>query len=122
MIDQNSHELRAWQATIHEATRDAMAAVGWITLDCPVTVTMDFTLPAPKPIQRLITQDPTQPRPQAKWPDVDKLIRAVADALSGRAYLDDKLISRVTASKRYPGSAGALDRPGVLIQVREWKP
>lgn len=36
-----------------------------------------------------------------KKPDLDKLIRAVCDALTGYAYIDDSQVTQVQASKRW---------------------
>ena len=46
-------------------------------------------------------------------PDVDKLLRAVMDALTGVAYLDDAQVVQVTASKQYG------ETPGVDIGIKE---
>ena len=46
-------------------------------------------------------------------PDVDKLLRAVMDALTGVAYLDDAQVVQVTASKQYK------ETPGVDIGIKE---
>jgi crossover junction endodeoxyribonuclease RusA len=53
------------------------------------------------------------PKWQSSAPDVDKLCRAVGDALSmSGLVLDDRLIARIHAEKRYGD-------PGVLIRVEE---
>jgi Holliday junction resolvase RusA-like endonuclease len=50
---------------------------------------------------------------KASAPDIDKLCRAVADALTiSGLILDDRLIARMHAEKRYGD-------PGVLIRVEE---
>lgn len=46
-------------------------------------------------------------------PDLDKLQRAVLDALTGILYLDDAQVVKITASKVYDG----ID--GVVVLVRE---
>jgi Holliday junction resolvase RusA-like endonuclease len=48
-------------------------------------------------------------------PDLDKLVRAVLDALTGLAWADDAQVCDITATKRYdatghPGVAIALDQ------------
>jgi crossover junction endodeoxyribonuclease RusA len=53
------------------------------------------------------------PKWQSSAPDVDKLCRAVGDALAmSGLLLDDRLIARIQAEKRYGD-------PGVLIRVEE---
>lgn len=55
----------------------------------------------------------TAPKWQSSAPDVDKLCRAVGDALTiSGLILDDRLIARIHAEKRYGD-------PGVLIRVEE---
>jgi Holliday junction resolvase RusA-like endonuclease len=46
-------------------------------------------------------------------PDVDKLLRAVCDSLSGIIYVDDSRIIRATAQKVYADDRG----PGASIRV-----
>jgi Holliday junction resolvase RusA-like endonuclease len=46
-------------------------------------------------------------------PDVDKLLRAVFDSLSGVIYLDDSRIIRATAQKLYADDRG----PGAVIRL-----
>jgi Holliday junction resolvase RusA-like endonuclease len=46
-------------------------------------------------------------------PDVDKLLRGVMDALTGRAYADDEQVVFVTGSKEWD------DEPATIIEVRE---
>lgn len=48
-------------------------------------------------------------KPKSPWykttkPDVDKLCRAILDALSGTVYADDKQVVKLIANKRYTGS------------------
>lgn len=67
----------------------------------PVSVTLSFTLARPK------TTKLATPRL-----DIDKLTRAVLDALTGIVYVDDKQVAEVTARK-------AWGEPGVVIEVSE---
>jgi len=46
-----------------------------------------------------------------KRPDIDKLARAVLDALTGVAYEDDEQVVKLVASKEY------TDNPGVTIKI-----
>lgn len=48
-----------------------------------------------------------------KRPDLDKLQRAVLDALTGVVYLDDSQVVDVHATKRYG------DAPGLDVEIRE---
>jgi len=57
---------------------------------------------------------PSAPHNMLKTPDVDKLERAVLDALKGVLYVDDKQVFRVRKLKRY-GDYG--EPPGVSIHI-----
>jgi Holliday junction resolvase RusA-like endonuclease len=63
-----------------------------------------FYLPRPKTATREFP---------AVMPDVDKLLRAVFDSLSGIIYLDDSRIIRATAQKLYADARGV----GAVIRV-----
>lgn len=65
-------------------------------LEGAIKIKLDFRLIRPKSVKRTL---PT------KYPDLDKLIRAALDALTGVGYVDDSQVVEVTASKRY-GVAG----------------
>lgn len=66
-----------------------------------VEVRMDFLLEKPKSVNR------TYP---AKYPDLDKLIRAVLDGITGSGVVDDGQVVNIRASKRY-------GRPSVVVEI-----
>lgn len=66
-----------------------------------VEVRMDFFLEKPKSVNR------TYP---AKYPDLDKLIRAVLDGITGSGVVDDGQVVNIRASKRY-------GRPSVVVEI-----
>lgn len=52
--------------------------------------------------------------PHTRKPDLDKLIRAVCDALTGHAYTDDSQVISITTTK----TTAAMDEtPGVKIMI-----
>jgi crossover junction endodeoxyribonuclease RusA len=51
--------------------------------------------------------------PNTKQPDIDKLIRALFDALTGIVWADDSQVAFVTANKVYAWN----DKPGAIIVV-----
>ena len=75
-----------------------------------VGATMTFTFERPKKHYRtgkyshLLRDD--APERHTQTPDVDKLIRAVLDALTGVAYGDDCVVDRVGAAKRWGSPEG----------------
>lgn len=66
-----------------------------------VEVRMEFELEKPKSVNR------TYP---AKYPDLDKLIRAVLDGITGVGVVDDGQVVNIRASKRY-------GRPSVTVEI-----
>lgn len=85
----NKPELRDWRATVRQVTADHMD--GPIT--GPVSVMIDFRLERPR--SRLKMRFPDVK------PDLDKLTRAVMDALKGVAYHDDNQVVQLRAAKIY---------------------
>lgn len=73
----------------------------------PLEVHMLFTLSRPASISAK-----KRPHPVVK-PDVDKLARAVMDALTGICWTDDAQVVRLVAFKRYEA------QPGVEITIEE---
>lgn len=90
IVHARSKELRAY--------RDLIGSVAAQSFSQPLTgavrVDLRFIMPKPKTVKR--------ERPHVK-PDLDKLVRAVLDGLTGVAYVDDAQVTSVTATKRYGG-------------------
>ena len=94
--------LSAWRNLVSDVARDHAPTEPW---SGPIAVSLTFLVPKPK----------SAPKRRRTWPDrrpdLDKLIRAVLDALSKRLFLDDSQVVELRASKDY----GA---PGVMVEVR----
>ena len=76
-----------------------------------LTMSVTFVLPRPKsaPKRRIW--------PEVK-PDLDKLVRALCDALTQcGAWGDDAQLIHLTATKRYVGTSDVLDVPGVVVDI-----
>ena len=89
-------------------------------LDGPVSVVCEFTLKRPTSAPKTRVTYP------ATRPDLDKLVRAILDALSGvGVYRDDAQVINIQASKTYPDQdRWSLPTPGVRVQVHRivWEP
>lgn len=95
-----ANALKKWSKAIREAAGDVFDA-----LDCPVEVRLQFRFERiGKPAQK-------RSRPTVE-PDIDKLSRAVLDALNGVAFRDDSRVVDLRATKVY------AETPGVAIRVR----
>lgn len=108
----SSTRLRPWREDVKQAALDARTE----TLQGPVVVEIAFTFHKPK----------SAPKKRPTWPitrssgDLDKLCRAVLDALVDAGIMrDDSQVIELMATKTYVGALGALNLPGAVINVRE---
>jgi len=100
--NKNTKEWRQRIATEGQAKRP----IHW-DMDQAILLNIDFLMPRPKSLPKKVIED-------VKRPDLDKLIRAVMDALTGIFYQDDSQVIHIFASKKY---VGKNDTPGVTITV-----
>ena len=99
MVHSQGSALAVWRSTVELVARESQVR----KIDGAVSIQLHFFLRRPRTVTR---QLPTVP------PDLDKLIRAVLDALSGTAYDDDSQVVEIKATKAYS------DQPGVEISIR----
>lgn len=78
----------------------------------PLRVSLRFMLPRPKGHRGANGLRLAAPAYPATRPDIDKLARAVLDALTGVAYTDDGQVAELIVLKHYASS-----RPGVDIRI-----
>jgi len=106
---------KSWEATV----RAHVAGLEFERISGPVWVKLDFYLPLPKS---------RAPKPGSKdyWkrnpvpdgpPDIDKLIRAILDALNKVVFEDDARIIEIRATKQYSAT-----KPGVQVEVMSLTP
>ena len=108
----NEAELKRWRKLV--ASRAEAAWGGKPLVTGPVSVALMFCLPRPKTVPFRKRPMPTGRRSG----DLDKYIRAVLDALTGEAWVDDSQVCTVWARKVYEDArVGA--RPGVGVVVME---
>lgn len=104
IVDVKSTELKAWRAQI---ASHAAIAYADAPIENAVDVRLEFRVLRPASVS-----ERKRPFPSVA-PDIDKLARAVLDALTGSVIKDDSLVVDLRASKRYAA------QPSVLIRVRE---
>lgn len=100
---------RPWRADIQFHLRTHLVA----GIDHPagaVVVALDFVMP------RRATEPKRTTPAHTRKPDLDKLIRAVLDALTGIVVTDDAQVTGIVASKR---TAAVGEQPGVWLA---WNP
>lgn len=106
----------AWHAALVSGDWDGMPVNG---ATVPLRVTVIFLMPRPKSHygsgRNAGQVRPSAPSAPAVMPDVDKLGRAVLDALKAAgAYRDDALVCDLHAIKTYTGPGEA---PGAVIEI-----
>lgn len=99
--------LRPWRDSVAGAAREAMQRQGWQTASGAVELTLGFGFRKPKSAKRTY--------PTVK-PDIDKLERAVLDAMkTAGVYTDDAVVVEVSKSKYY---CTAEQPEGLAVVVR----
>jgi Holliday junction resolvase RusA-like endonuclease len=84
--------------------KEVTAAASWVAgpqfelMQGPLVLAVWFTMPRPPTVKR---ESPSVP------PDLDKMCRAIGDALSGIVYKDDAQIIRIDAIESYESQTGA---------------
>lgn len=116
---ESSRQVGPWREIVRQAAIEAMA--GRPPIDGPVYLVQVFALPRPKSHYgtgrnsgRVKRGAPSRPPVR---PDLDKLARAVGDALTRVCYHDDAQIVNLRAAKYYVTPSGRLSVPGVEIRV-----
>ena len=116
---ESSRQVGPWREIVRQAAIEAMA--GRPPIEGPVYLVQVFALPRPKSHYgtgrnsgRVKRGAPSRPPVR---PDLDKLARAVGDALTGVCYHDDAQIVNLRAAKYYVTPSGRLSVPGVEIRI-----
>ena len=89
---ESSAKVGPWRERVAIAAHQAMS--GRALFDGPLSVVLNFVLPRPKSAPKRSTP------PATKRPDLDKLERAVLDALTGVCFSDDSHVVSLIGHKR----------------------
>ncbi|AQT82498.1 hypothetical protein B1R94_02150 [Mycolicibacterium litorale] len=108
ILVESSKEVGPWRERVALAAHNAM--LGRALIAGAVSVELNFVLPRPKSAPKRSTPKAT------KRPDLDKLERAVLDALTDVCFADD---SQVVALSGYKRLAEIGETAGVHIRVLE---
>ena len=121
MVTSDNARLRPWRDAITWHARQALLGGG--PLIGPVTVRVEFRFARPGGHFGKRGLRPAAPREHVVRPDLDKLVRAVLDALSEAAvWRDDAQVVETRARKRYhemPGAAIEIKAASDVTSVRE---
>lgn len=102
ITDARPEPLKDWRTTVQQTAITHMD--GAPPLDGPLQILLVFQLPRPK------SHPKTRVTWPAKRPDIDKLVRAVLDALTHVCFVDDGQIVALHAHKRW-------GTPGVQVRI-----
>jgi Holliday junction resolvase RusA-like endonuclease len=91
IVTQDNPQSKGWEQLVAE---QAQQVVGDALFLGPVVLTVTFHLPRPISL-------PKRTRHHTKQPDLDKLVRAIGDGLTGVVFLDDKQVVDLHARKCY---------------------
>ena len=108
ILIESSREVGPWRERIALAAHSAMYCAGQPLLGSAVDVRLDFVMPRPKSMPKNRTE------PAIKRPDLDKLARAVLDAITSVVIADDSQVVGLRATKRL---ALPDEQPGVEVSV-----
>ena len=103
MIESNANALRKWMKAIAQHAQLACDK----RIEGPVLLKCAFYFRRPKTVKK-------RKLPHVK-PDLDKLLRAVNDALQGIAFADDSQVTTIVSHKFY--ADGPSCEAGVLISL-----
>ena len=118
-VTNDNAKCKPWQAALTLAAAQAMSRAARIEpTRGPVALTLKFCVPRPgghygsgKNAEKL---RPSAPQYPTVKPDLDKLVRAVKDGLTGVVYGDDSQVIKIDAVKLY---ATHIHPCGVVVQV-----
>lgn len=108
MVHTKDVELRSWRGLVAERAGLALPN-GW-SRDFGYIVEAHFYFDRPKSASRYLYK-------MIKRPDLDKLVRAIDDALTGTVWSDDGQIFRLVIEKHYLQAYDALGMNGAGVRV-----
>lgn len=116
LFDQNSPKLRKWRKAVSDAAAEAMTdqSADWldpIAVACRVETVFRFARPKYHYTGKGALSSQAIDYPRVR-PDLDKLLRAIYDSMSGIVFVDDALVCSATSEKIYVEGS-----PGVTINV-----
>lgn len=112
ILVESSNRLKPWRAHVAAQVRTAMR--GHQPFDGPIHINLEFVMPRPKNTPK---RPPTPPA--TKRPDIDKLARAVLDAITAICYHDDSQVTHLNNTKRI---AEPDELAGVTITIKTADP
>lgn len=121
-ITHDNAATKEWRRRVRDRAETALEGRPVLTGAVAIRLEIAFARPSTHFGKRGL-RSTARPYPSVR-PDLDKLERAVLDALTGVAYRDDGQVVQISASKKYLDSPG--DREYVLVEIDDltnvWDP
>lgn len=106
VVTHDNKKTKPWQQLVADGASQALRGAG-VMMTGPVFLRVTFFLPRPKSLPKSTTA-------HLKKPDLDKLVRAVKDALTKVIWQDDSQVTQLNAWKYY---AAPGESPRAVIHV-----
>jgi Holliday junction resolvase RusA-like endonuclease len=114
LVHQNAKDLKPWRQSVSLSALEARGRHREIDRECAVRVDIVFYFQRPKSLPKCRTRQITKP-------DIDRLVRATLDALTGIAFADDAQVDETHLWKRFAGGVadplGAAGTPRTIVRV-----
>lgn len=115
VVTEDNERTRPWAAIVKDAAHELIGSDRVLYPVEPICVRAMFYLPRPISLPRRVLF-------HLKKPDLDKLQRAVLDALKGVVWRDDAQVMRISAGKDYTGGMPRAEIEIFSIFETERKP
>jgi crossover junction endodeoxyribonuclease RusA len=103
--------LKEWRMAIAWEARKWLSETNTAPIDGPIKLAVTFYMPRPKSAPKRVLFPATRP-------DLDKLTRAVGDALAGIIYTEDSRIVDIVVSKRF--AVNSAPRAEIAVEAVEF--
>ena len=111
IVDDNKPELKRWRQDVIDAAK-ALRSGAWVPLDAAIELEVTFVLPRPQVHYGAHGLKPNAPHYVKGKPDLDKLVRAIMDAITiAGLWRDDGRVASLITRKVYG------DEPGCDVWV-----
>ena len=115
IVDDNSPNLKRWRQDVIDAAKAIRGQIAG-PLDVPIELEVVFYLPRPQIHYGAHGLKPNAPLFVKGKPDLDKLIRAVMDAITiAGLWQDDGRVASIKTRKLYSDEPGCEVRLGLLV-------
>lgn len=109
-VVESNKATRPWRVDVKHFAQEAVIERGTM-LSGPISIRCEFVMKRPASLPK---RKPTPPA--VKKPDLDKLMRAIGDAIKGVVYTDDSQVVEWHGTKRI---AELIEQPGVHLTIGE---